>query len=804
MSEEPSTSRLAEAMVDTRSKVSTPSVSDQSVLGLQSASEHPKESTPEIFLQLATTSRSELPQTFGRYQVQRKLGSGAMGDVYLARDTLLDRDVAIKTPTFENDEDGELLKRFYREARAASKIKHQNLCSVYDVGEIDGRHYISMEFVSGRNLSAFINTVKTLTEMQAITIVRKIALAMQEAHSHGVIHRDLKPDNIMMNERGEPVVMDFGLVHQMDATNSAKITRQGTLVGSPAYMSKEQIEGDPGKLTAATDQYSLGVLLFQLLTSHRPFEGGLHTVLAAILTKEPPLPSQYRRDLNLRLQAICLKMMAKQPEDRYPSMKAVADALAAIEKEMTQAAGIPFNTAFPDSDPDHPMDDDDLTATLAIASSSMASASTFKANGMPPTEAFPVWRLSRQRLFHYGLPIVLILGAIVVAIRFREPIAPIRRFSSQSAAFPTNGQEKLENLASAGRLDPVSQTEKNPSSPRPSPERGWDGWQADAPAPAIVPFDDSQARSHQEAWAKHLGVPVVYRNSIGMEFALIPPGEFSMGKSHEQIEESLKSGSIDPYFAPFVRSNAPQHNVVLTKPIYFGVHEVTQEQYAKVVGSNPSAFCATGFRSNDVAGIDTDELPVESINWRRAAEFCEKLSHAEGLRSFYDASRLVTDWSIGHGANGYRLPTEAERQFASRAGTNTRYCSGDTPQDLQRVAWFESNSGNRPHPVGRLAPNAFGLYDLHGNVNEWCHDAWDPVYFSRFLNNDAIDPAGPTTGREHGITQGGDFHFTEFNCRNATMRFKVDSHYSDERHGFRVVLTVDAVRLDLKRKDRAE
>ena len=286
-----------------------------------------------------TRSAADLPESFGRYRVQKKLGFGAMGAVYLAEDTLLQRDVALKTPTFEDDADGELLKRFYREARAVSKLKHQNLCGVYDVGEIDGWHYISMEFVPGKKLQEFIKPDKPMTEKQAMAVVRKIALAMHEAHAHGVIHRDLKPDNIMVNEKGEPVVMDFGLVHKTDQQNSTRITQRGTLIGSPAYMSKEQVEGDPDKLTGATDQYSLGVVLYQLLTSKLPFEGGIHAVLGAILTREPPPPSEYRPDLNPHLEAVCLKMMAKEVQDRYPSMKAAADALAAVARGTSTMAG---------------------------------------------------------------------------------------------------------------------------------------------------------------------------------------------------------------------------------------------------------------------------------------------------------------------------------------------------------------------------------------------------------------------------------------------------------------------------------
>ena len=288
---------------------------------------------------LPPRSPNDLPEKFGRCQVKQKLGEGAMGAVYLAEDTLLQRKVALKTPTFDDDTDGELLKRFYREARAVSKLKHNNLCGVYDVGEIDGRHYISMEFVPGKKLQEFIKPDKPMTEKQAMAVVRKIALAMQEAHAHGVIHRDLKPDNIMVNEKGEPVVMDFGLVHKTESKNSTKLTQQGTLIGSPAYMSKEQVEGDPDKLTGATDQYSLGVILYQLLTSKLPFEGGLHAVLGAILTKEPPPPSQHRPDLNPHLEVVCLKMMAKEAQDRYPSMKAAADALADVVRGTSTAAG---------------------------------------------------------------------------------------------------------------------------------------------------------------------------------------------------------------------------------------------------------------------------------------------------------------------------------------------------------------------------------------------------------------------------------------------------------------------------------
>ena len=316
-------------------------VSTHSIVGSieGTAGGKPKSADPQTAPAAVEKSTGNLPDVFGRYRVQKKLGSGAMGAVYLAEDTLLHRKVALKTPTFGGDKDGELLRRFYREARAVANLKHPNLCAVYDVGEIGGHHYISMEFVRGKKLQDYINPDKPMSEKQAMAVVRKIALAMHESHTQGVIHRDLKPDNIMVNEKGEPVVMDFGLVYKTESKNSTRITQRGMLVGSPAYMSKEQVEGDPDKLTAATDQYSLGVILYQLLTSKLPFEGGIHAVLASILTKEPSPPCQFRTDLNPHLEAVCLKMMAKEAKDRYPSMKAVAEAIAEVAKATSKGAG---------------------------------------------------------------------------------------------------------------------------------------------------------------------------------------------------------------------------------------------------------------------------------------------------------------------------------------------------------------------------------------------------------------------------------------------------------------------------------
>jgi serine/threonine protein kinase/Leucine-rich repeat (LRR) protein len=284
------------------------------------------------------TSGSGLAGRFGRYEIIRALGRGAMGAVYLALDTQLKRNVAIKTPHFEDDPSGELLKRFYREAEAAATLRHANICPVHDVGQIDGKHFISMAYIEGRPLSDLIKSGKAQNERQIMTAIRKLALALQEAHDHGIVHRDLKPANIMVDKKGEPIIMDFGLARRRRAEGEVNLTHSGDLVGSPAYMSPEQIEGDPDNVGPASDQYSLGVVLYEMLTGQLPFRGSVINVLAQILTKDMTPPSELRPGLDPRIEAVCLRMMAKKAADRFPSMNAVANELAAIVKNPAAAS----------------------------------------------------------------------------------------------------------------------------------------------------------------------------------------------------------------------------------------------------------------------------------------------------------------------------------------------------------------------------------------------------------------------------------------------------------------------------------
>jgi len=294
-----------------------------------------------------------LPETFGRYQIQRSLGEGGMGAVYLAHDSQLDRKVALKTPKFDRDLEPTLMSRFYREARSAATLQHPNICPVYDVGEIDGIHYISMAYIEGRPLADLIQSDKAPSVISVVKIVRKVALALQDAHSNGLIHRDLKPANIMIDRRNEPIVMDFGLARQFgDGTSNvshaqlsiisgkkatkfeARLTMDGTVVGSPGYMAPEQLIGDQAKIGPASDIYALGVLFYELLTGQLPFpgDGSLASIVNSVMADDPPLASMIRPQVDANVVAVCHKAISRDLERRHESMQAFAVALTKVLK----------------------------------------------------------------------------------------------------------------------------------------------------------------------------------------------------------------------------------------------------------------------------------------------------------------------------------------------------------------------------------------------------------------------------------------------------------------------------------------
>ena len=294
----------------------------------------------------------DVPGELGRYRILKRIGQGGMGTVYLAEDTTLDRQVALKVPRFSVDEAPDALKRFHREARAAAKISHPNICPVYDVGEIAGVHYLSMAYLQGEPLSALMPKVSKLPLARIALIAFKIAESLDQAHRRAIVHRDLKPSNIMMTSGGEPVIMDFGLARRVDVADD-RLTKTGVVLGTPVYMSPEQMRGSTVSPGPECDIYSLGVILYEMLTGRVPFEGSLAETLYQAALADPVPPAQYREDLDPQLQGICLKAMNKAPQQRFSSMAEMAGALAKYIRERERpksAAGNAGQVGEPDSD----------------------------------------------------------------------------------------------------------------------------------------------------------------------------------------------------------------------------------------------------------------------------------------------------------------------------------------------------------------------------------------------------------------------------------------------------------------------
>jgi predicted Ser/Thr protein kinase len=286
-----------------------------------------------------------LPCRFGRYEVRQLLGKGGMGAVYLAHDPQLDRLVALKIPSFSAGESDELAARFLREARAAATLNHPGICPVYDVGQIDGVMYLTMAFIEGQPLSSLVAGGQPLPPEMAVRLMRELALALQEAHEHGIVHRDLKPANVMLNRKRQPVIMDFGLARR-GAADETRLTRSGVVMGTPAYMSPEQVNGEVDRMGPPTDVYALGVILYELLTGKLPFDGAPGTLMVHILQSPVPPLSTHVGGLDHRLQEVIGKALAKRPEDRYANADALARALGAI-LETPGPAAAPEIVALP-------------------------------------------------------------------------------------------------------------------------------------------------------------------------------------------------------------------------------------------------------------------------------------------------------------------------------------------------------------------------------------------------------------------------------------------------------------------------
>src|SRR5450755_2207914 len=272
----------------------------------------------------------------GRYRVISRLGSGGMADVYRAQDQLLGRQLAVKVLHHHFAEDQEFVERFRREASSAAGLSHQNIVGIFDRGEWNGTYYIAMEYVAGRSLKSIVREQGPLDPAAAIDIVIQILRGARFAHRRGVVHRDLKPHNVIIDEEGRARVTDFGIAR----AGASDMTLTGSIMGTAQYLSPEQAQGYV--VSGASDLYSIGVILYELLTGVVPFEGETAVAIAfKQVSAEPRPPSTVNPALPVVLDAVVLRALAKDPAARYADADEFIGALQQARRALPLSLGAP-------------------------------------------------------------------------------------------------------------------------------------------------------------------------------------------------------------------------------------------------------------------------------------------------------------------------------------------------------------------------------------------------------------------------------------------------------------------------------
>jgi len=424
----------------------------------------------------------------GRYEIVRLLGTGAMGEVYLAEDPQIGRKLAIKTVRIEEGRPHEIeerKKRLLREARAAGRLLHPNIVTLFDAGEDQGVLYLAFEWVDGTDLSERLAIGPPLALGQALAIVRQTAIGLDSAHRQGVVHRDIKPSNLMITAAGEVKIADFGIAKVAD--QSSDLTMTGSVIGSPHYLSPEQIRGE--ELDGRSDVFSLGVLLYEMLCRRRPFEGDtLTTLVYQILHHEPASLVVARPDLGPRIENLVRRMLHKNRDERFATAREVADEIAACERELAPlrlaAAARPAT--------------EELEATRKLGGApdaDLATAETLlqdRPPGTPPPapppppapssgsqSAAPASRLPWVIAALLALVILVLVGAFVARQIGRRAAAAERAKVAESTAVAP-AESPHPGATPSGRPTggaPLQQPEGEPPTPVPTP----------TPTPTLTP-----------------------------------------------------------------------------------------------------------------------------------------------------------------------------------------------------------------------------------------------------------------------------------------------------------------------------
>lgn len=644
---------------------------------------------------------AQVAQELGRlgdYELKKVIGTGGMGVVYLAEDTRLKRPVALKAMLPEIAANAYARKRFLREARLAASIKHDHIVTIYQVGDADGLPYLAMEFLQGEPLNARLKRERKLPLDEVVRIGTEMAEGLAAAHAEGLVHRDIKPANIWLEgKKGRVKILDFGLARA--AHSDAQLTDAGTILGTPSYMSPEQAQGMP--VDSRSDLFSAGVVLYQLCTGKLPFHGSdTISTLLAVTTHVPPAPAALDAEVPAALSELVMKLLAKEAAQRVASAQEVSNMLQGMHMSATTIHVSRHRLPTVSASRRRPLLARALFGLLALAGFGALALGVIRIateqgeyvlQTDDPDIAFKVHK-----------------GVVTLVDEHAKRSYRLKVVSAEKEKFLLEVTEAGSGVTFNTGLFSVRQGET-------IRVKAWfEGKQAVPPAQlAVAPFTEKQAKALQESWAKRLDVAAVAKNILGMDMALIPPGEFPMtDKSTVRISRPFRLGSCEVtvgQFRAFVKETG--HKTTAEKSGKGG-HAKAGDDWIRLpeyIWTHPSVAPA-------------DDFPVAYVSWQDAVAFC--------------------DWLSSKAASRYRLPSEAEWEWACRAGSLGKYHFGSDPAVLGEYAWYEANAAHKSHPVAQKKPNCWHLYDMHGNLAEFCQDWNAQLPADRLL----IDPRGPAQG----------------------------------------------------------
>jgi serine/threonine protein kinase len=656
------------------------------------------------------------------YAVLDVIGRGGMGIVLRAMDPKLNRIVAIKVLVPEFAGSPQARKRFAREAQAAAAVSHDHIVTIHAVDDDGQVPYIVMECVVGQSLQQKIDKCGALGLKEILRIGMQMASGLAAAHKQGLVHRDIKPANILLENGIERVkITDFGLAR---ATDDVGITQSGQIAGTPQYMSPEQAMGQ--QVDTRSDLFSLGSVLYTLCTGRPGFRADSTLAVMKRVCDDAPRPiGETNPEIPEWLIEIIDHLLKKKPEDRIQTAAEVAELLNQHLAHLQQPASVP----------------------------------------RPGRLRTPVVKGSTNRLAKavlVGTGLMILIGATYFISTdhrwFGSPVNPARVVEAKPAPVISE-----PHIASPAEKKTVSET---------------GAIEDPLQMPTVFPFAKDKARAYQEGWAKRLSVPVERSNSLNMTFRLIPPGQFQMGSMPDELNKlklELEERGASAFDQFVVMSSLPLHTVELSQPFYMSAYEVTVAQFQQFV--QETSYVTTGEQATNarftwksfIPEVDLTKQPVVGVSWEDADEFCKWLSRKS---------------SPDEVAQQYDLPTEAQWEYACRAGTDSLWSCADNL--LHEYAIIEQQGQPYPAQVGLRRPNPFGLFDMHGNVDEWCRDWHNSQYYARSPLVDPVFGERPNDRGSGRVARGGAWNASAWWSRSSTRTYDMPLTPTFAK-GFRVV-----------------